>query len=112
MELRGYVKSAVPKDELVTQLGSRPGSTEGNGHTSPEQESQAESLETTVLRKNRSSGNDTFYFKENLVTSTDPGTGARLRIGPGFWENRKQTWGLPGNPGGLLGGGGTGLSPG
>lgn len=87
MELRGYVKSAVPKDELVTQLGSRPGSTEGNGHTSPEQESQAESLETTVLCKNRSSGNDAFYFKENSVTSTDPGTGARLRTGPGFWES-------------------------
>lgn len=97
MELRGYVKSAVPKDELVTQLGSWPGSTEGNGHTSPEQESQAESLEMTVLRKNRSSSNDTFYFKENSVTSTDLGTGARLRIGPGFWE-RSGDVGATGEP--------------
>jgi len=30
MELRWYIKSAVPKDELVTQLGSQPGSAEGS----------------------------------------------------------------------------------
>lgn len=83
MELRWHVKSAVPKDEPVIQLGSWPGSAEGNGHASPEQESQAESLETTILHKKHSSDNYTLYLKENSVASTELGTAARLWLGPG-----------------------------
>lgn len=48
---------------MVTLLGSWPGSAGGNGHASPEQESQesrAESLETTVLHKKK---------KASLVTT-------------------------------------------
>lgn len=51
MRFCGHVKSAFPRDEPKTQLGSRPGSAAGNGHRSLEQESQPESLGSAGLHK-------------------------------------------------------------
>lgn len=78
VELRSHVKSAVPREQIVTLLGSWPGSAEGNGHTSPEQESQAESLETTILHNPPSNNKYTLCFKENSLTSAGRGTWASL----------------------------------
>lgn len=63
----GHVKSAFPKDEPETQLGSRPGSAGGKGHTSLEQESQPESLGRAALHKTHRSDPHTSCFEEDSV---------------------------------------------